>query len=612
MRFSTLAALPSGVGSPPAEVLVASGWGPAPGRQFRAVRYLGFSCGSLAEAIVLAPATAALRGEFLSLDYDALHPPAPLAPAEVREEGGLLVVELGGARRVRRIVFARSARTRDGTLGLFRLDGDRPAAEPSVTVEAGLAVAGIELEAEAPVLRAPAGLDLRPRAGRSAAPPGHDVAHETAQETAESASWHVRDTVIFELGDDFDDARFALRVTTGGGVSSLGAGDLVAVTVRSTPVNVRLGLAALPPEPEEPGADALADLLLFWPDPTSPPAPPTTEVDAGALLASALATHLSRRVEELRAAGAALPTRVDVALVAAADAPCRLRFDALQVDYHLERASLEPPQEKVVLRFPPDRLEAQEVAVLVPRGASVVSAQVEVSESRVGAGGGSGAAGTTGPLPTQGGLAVDESGWAAQRLNLADPVLATGLSLGLLPLSESAEVVAEVRAEVDGAPTGGRLAGGTVALGGAGRALWATVDLGERVLVPSGALWVCLRAARGRAVWLAGTWGAAVEAARVSAGDEEAAVLRGADVLCSLRTGSAGSAAAGAGLGLEVAGQSVAAGVPANGRVLFDVSAALSAAAAQPGSGPVTAVLRFTAQPGVLLTVYPPRVAYDL
>jgi hypothetical protein len=612
VKVSALAETPSGAAAPPGEVSVTEPWGPAPGRQFRAVRYLGFSCGDLAEGLSLDASGVQLRGEFQLLEYDALDPPDPLAVAAVRQSGAFFVVELGGVRRVRRVVFRRSTSILGGTLEVYRLDGDRPAAEPSATVESGDEVVVAD---DTPASAAEA--DARAPGKRAAA--HAPAAHPAAAHAAEQAAAHrVEDTLVFDLCDDFEGAGFALRVTADGAAASLDLADLQGITVCSTPLNPRLGLAP-PPDSSTgpaPAQDPLSSSLLFWPDPTSPPAPlinqmEAGQVDAGALLGRALKTHLARRSEELRAAGALLPGRLDVALVVAADAPCRFRFDAFGVDYHLERASLEPPQEKAVLRFPPDRAEARAAAVVLPRGARVVSARVEVSESRVGGAAGEGGAETAAPPSSQVGLAVTDAGWAAQRFDLTEPVLASGFALGVLALAEGTELTVEVRAEAGGAPVGRLLAAGTARPGQALGSLWVGVAFGQAVLVPSGPLWVCLRASRGRAVWLAGTWEAGVKAAQVAVGTAGVAVLRGAEALCSLRPAAGGSTAA-AGLRLDIDGQTVAAGPPEDGRLAFEAAAALGRVAGQPGSGPVTAALRFTAQPGALLTVYPPRVVYDV
>lgn len=594
MRASTLSTAPGGPASAPGTVPVAGGWGPDPARQFRAVSYLGLACGALAEGVEVDPETTLLRGTFLPLDYDALAPPAPLAPARVRAQGGLLLVDLGGVRRVRRVVISRNARTGRAALELYRLDGDRPAAQPTLRVERALDAAEVDWAVEETLVD----VDVR-----AAASP-HGDAHEAVHETPHGEAWRP-DEVVFPLSDAFEDVRFALGITRDGDRPALVAGDLVALAVTAEPLNPRLGLA----DPSGEGADPLADLLLFWPDPAAPPGASGAEVAAGAPLAESLAVHLSRRAAELRAGGAPLPARLDVALVAAADAPCRLRFDGFAVEYHLARVSLEPPGEKLVLRFPPDRVETREASVLVARGARMLEGRVEVLLGRAAGSGGAASQGVGIPA-LAGGLAVTEAGWSARRLDVAEAALAWGVDVALLPLAPGTEVAVEVREDAGGGPAGRLLAGGRVEPGAAGGARWAGVGFGAAVLVPSGPLWVRLRATRGRAVWLAGDWGPDVEAALLSAGGDDVAVLRGGQPLCSLRVAAA--AATGRGVGLEVAGVAARASGEVQGRLAFDAAAALSGAAGAPGAGPVTAVLRFTAPPGALLTVYPPKVIYDL
>jgi hypothetical protein len=200
-------------------------------------------------------------------------------------------------------------------------------------------------------------------------------------------------------------------------------------------------------------------------------------------------------------------------------------------------------------------------------------------------------------------------------VDLAEAVLAEGLTLGLLGLTPGAELTVEVRADAGGTPAGLRLASGSLALGAPGRALWARVAFGEAVLVPSGPLWVLVRAARGKAVWLAGAWEAGVEAAQVSADAEDVAILQGAEALCALHKGAGtpSGGSSGGGLRLVVGGTAAAPTPAAQGPVAFDAAAGLSEALGQAGAGdPATLALHFWADPGTLLTVYPPRVVYDL
>ncbi len=214
---------------------VTSPVGTPPLRTFREVLYLRFTAGGLAEELALDPANTVFRAGFQPLEYNALQPGAPVAPAGRRTLDGALVVELEAPRRLLSVQLAPQKVQETGfTLLVHRLDGQAIAEKPTAAA------------AQAP-----------------------------------EQTFHF----------DFTGALFALRLRdkTGQNVS-LAIGDVRAVNVQADPAGARIGIALLP-DPAEPGADPLAAPALFWP--VSGDAVPT-EADAGPALAEALERQLAR------------------------------------------------------------------------------------------------------------------------------------------------------------------------------------------------------------------------------------------------------------------------------------------------------------------------------
>lgn len=536
---AAVSASPGGSPVAPGSRSVTSPAGTPPLRAFRDVLHLRFAAGGLAEEIALVPGldpeATVLRARFAPLDYDALQPGAPLAPAAVRAADGSLVVELDAPRRLLFVRLAPQRTPEPGfTLRVHRLDGQATAEKPTATAVQGSAGA-----------------------------------------------------FFF----DFTDARFALRLQDGAGHAiALATTDLLAVQVRAEPAGARIGLAS-------PGDDPLASPALFWTAQDQ-----TGEVDAGSALAETLARHL--------AALTSLPAAVDVALVIAADAPCRFDLQALEVPYRLVRLS--PGKE--VVRFAGSGAADRPVLLRLPGGAAVVSATLETVPSLRGGRPVPGGSGESAGEPVEKtGVRVTGRTWVAQKITPAQAVAVTGIAAGLLGLDRGAELTLELREDHQGEPTGRKLAEGSLTLEQAGRRVWSTVFLSTPVILPAQPYWLLLTAAGGEAVWLARSGEAAVRVLdRPAAPSARQVDLQGLETLYRLLTLENRKSETPA-LELRLGDTAVAETAEReDGRTSFDLAAALTRyLAGRPAASLQDVPLAFTAAVPGLLTVYPPRIIYE-
>jgi hypothetical protein len=534
---------------------------------FRRIVALSLPTGGGADALVVDPESTKLAGSFGQVDFFA---PAAAISAP---SGGVFTVTLGAALQVRAVTLKQSP---SGKISLIRLDGAKQA-PPTATRTQGQAFDD---------------------------PPA-----------------------------DFTDRRFAVRAETAAGVPDASAG-LDKITLRSRPIRARLALSA-------PGQEAVA--VAFWSGPPTPGA--VTVTGAAPAFAAALQAYLGALAAPPGAA-------VAVSLVAESDAPCTLTLTQVAAGYRLVRARFageHSGKPKAVLRFRAGTVAPAAVAVELPGGADVVAASVATSEALPAA------------LPPSGdwtaraadlggvkrGVHVVPGHPAAARLEAGGGVRASRVALGVHVLEAPAELQVQLVADRDSEPSGPPLAEGSIAIAGAdrragptpsgtavstgaaavsspgqagpapngaaglaaaisaGRRAWVTAAIGELPLPAGTAYWIVLSAARGAVVWLAG---AGPPETVVRGRDGEA--LAGLAVLAELLAAPVALEAAvetATPLALAVGDVAVASPPATTGARTFEITAALHA---QPAGAPVPLTFRAVGPGNV--TVYPPRVEYDL
>jgi hypothetical protein len=168
----------------------------------------------------------------------------------------------------------------------------------------------------------------------------------------------------------------------------------------------------------------------------------------------------------------------------------------------------------------------------------------------------------------------------------------------------------ELQPDRDGRPGGSALARGTLELGPAGAATWATMFFSDSAVLGSGRTWILLRAASGAAVWLGE---AAEEELRLLVLGDDGVPAREA-ALPSLRPSYRifsrdRPIASKPAVALRVGDTVVVPGPDG----AYDVAAALAEAVAANDSGGTVAIpLTFVAAVGGTVSVPPPRIEYTL
>lgn len=584
--------------------------GTPPLRIFRRTLHFRISTGGSAEALEI-DSDATLRGSFAALDYDALDADEPALRATVGSLAGGVVVTLDAPRRVLRVTLPRSAGPTGSRLEFYRLDGDTPSGEPTVTAVREQTGSVVDKVARG------FGEGREGRGSRAAASPGEQLLDHGAA-----------DNVAFQTSSrynvDFTDARFLLRLTTSAGASlPLSPANIQSVTVRGYPTNPRIGLA-FPPDAATP-ADPVAASFFWRADGevgTTTPAEAGT-VDAGSELAAELdraARRFSDALADAAPEGAPplLPAHLDVALVLESDAPCVLRpptsGDAFRLRIRRVRESFADGAPKRVLRFQPGSTSAEMVLGL-PGGVALASAEtgldVSVAADRSSSGAGTGAGG--GDFADGTGVRSTTGRRVAQRVQLEQATSVSGIAVAVMPLTRDTEAALELRADVAGTPDGGVLASGPVTLARAGRAGWSVVGLAAPVVVSTAPHWLVLTVGSGAVVWMTQANGGGV---RVLAGGGTAASgssgIDGVSALYDLRTRAGAAAEAAPPLEISAGGQAVALVARDDGRFSADLTAAVQASvSAAPAGSMVSVPIRFATVDRGVVTVYPPRVVYD-
>jgi hypothetical protein len=260
-----------------------------------------------------------------------------------------------------------------------------------------------------------------------------------------------------------------------------------------------------------------------------------------------------------------------------------------------------------VLRFGERAVAEATVAIELPAGATVIKATVSTQEALL-------ADRPVGEVPVDPtsseshvGLHLGGEGTAAVGLAVETAISATGIALPLVALATGAEVAVELQEDYLGAPSGKQLAAAAAALSSPGVVGWTTVFF-DPVVLPSGTVWLVLRAAKGEAVWLAAT----AEASRLRVlrtsddGTSAESLLPGLVPRYELYSRS-GEARERPATTLSVGNTAIPAEREGD-RATFDLTTALQPLATGGGTVPLT----FTASVAGTVTVDPPHVEFDL
>lgn len=588
--------------------------GALPLRVFRRTLHLRVSSGGLAESIQVEPA-AQLRGTFGALDYDALTAAEPALRATISPLAGGVLVEMDTPRRILRITIP-SLRAGPGSkLELYRLDGDTPAGEPTLTVtrqnEALLAQKGSSA----------VGIGLTRSAGaRAAVGIGTGIIHS---DEADFDQVYLQRSAVFPV--DFTDARFLLRLTgSTGSALTLNVGDVETVRVRGYPTNPRIGLS-VPPTPDETADPGAA--VFFWraTGEVGNGTPASAGIaDAGDALSAELARALARLVEAIGdAAGSGapphLPQHIDAALVLESDAPCVLQpastGEPFRLEHHAVRRSFDDGAPKRVLRFEAGRSASHQLSLTLPASVALRKASLELDVSvAADRAGGSGTGGAPGGGGTGGGslgVRITSGRPVAQRVQLAEAMSVSSAAVAVMAATARAEAMLALREDAGGVPEGRVLAEGALSLGRPGEIAWSSIALARPAVVSTAPHWLVLSVSSGSAVWLGASNGGGLRAFNDGVGwsDLEEPTLA---ALHELRTRAGSAADAPPALELSLGSTATPLTPLENGRFVADLSAAAQplVSAGAPGAL-VSVTLSVAGSARGVVTLYPPHVVYD-
>jgi hypothetical protein len=291
-------------------------------------------------------------------------------------------------------------------------------------------------------------------------------------------------------------------------------------------------------------------------------------------------------------------------------------MSALSVQYHLARKSYISPGPKQILRFPGSGLTSGQVAVQLPRQATIQSATLTVSESL--RGGRLAGAATPESLERQlaqsKGVYLSGERWAASAIQLAEAGSVCGLLLAILNLTGDTELQVELQEDWRGAPAGHALVSSPLRPAQAGTRRWEKTTFPAATVLPGGSYWLLVKAAAGQAVWLAAEQAAGrtlmFAQQEGAAGWVQRRTIRGMQALyCFLAPDGETSSA----LTLRCGDQAAALVSAENDVLTFDLAKSLSDFLATLGdASPATIPLAFASTAQGILTVYPPHIEYEM
>jgi hypothetical protein len=287
--------------------------------------------------------------------------------------------------------------------------------------------------------------------------------------------------------------------------------DSTFAVVRTTPIKpsppltstsalTKLQVTSFPSHPRISIASSnLSDATVFWNAPgevgMGTPAA-QGHVTAGAALVGALQTLLDRALTS------GSQPHIDIALVIESDAPCLFTITSLAINFRFILEAFPDGAAKRILRFGASLPSKQPLRFEIPAEAIISHATLRLSTSLRSDQHLDSAAGET-LLSQSSGIEVNTTHWVAQQLVPSVAAVATGLTLGMLPLEEGSEIVVELREDLDGLPTGKLLASGTLNVGVAGQRAWARLLFAQPLILSAQPYWVMAKMSRNTAIWLA-------------------------------------------------------------------------------------------------------------
>ena len=471
-----------------------------PNRTFREILYLRFGPVGLAEELIIDHEATSLIGKFSYYDYDAVNIAEPSLRATKIQFGDGVRVTLGSPRKVISIRINPSKIPGLGyILEFFRIDGQALSETPTSTSLSPPLTFLKDNQAQEV-----GGLFVSPSPERTFnVNPSHAHKVRAMEEHAAPASFFV----------DFTDAQFVVRLKKlDGPYISIVPSDITEIKIRSYPTGPRIGIA-YPLEPIQGNFIDPSEAIFFWQNAgeieTTVPED-LSMVDAGESLATELERGIPRLLERRRElfhgnGPEKEQSFFDIGLVMESDAPCRFNTTKFNISYLYARESWGNGQPKQVLHFNGEQVTTQQISFQLPQGAVVASATLVATESFYGphAQVENGGAELFQSLRDHDiGNNITNTRWVAQSITHPEMRSISGIALGLLPMNEETHLQIEIQEDFQGQPSGRKLLCEILRVGQPGRRDWSMLWFKKSIILSTQPHWLLLTTLCGQVIWL--------------------------------------------------------------------------------------------------------------
>ena len=387
------------------------------------------------------------------------------------------------------------------------------------------------------------------------------------------------------LNQQFVAQKFAIRLIDDETPQAFNTGQIVRIRIKSYPTTPTVGLL-----------DS-GKVIPLWQT-----AGEIGKTSPGDHLSLNLSNPIQRYLDSLES----LPT--SVMLVAESDAPCQVHIEDATIEYYLRRTSFfsDPTVPKKTLKFEQPALTPETVAVDVPAHEQLRTTTVEITDSLKSVPASFPTDDST-HLHQRTGIHTSPDYWIAQPLTPDNAQRVHGLRLGLLALQPDTQLTVELQSDAQGQPSGEVLAKTSLVLPSVDHPRWYSLSL-EPVVLQVQRYWCLLYGAKGSAVWLttAESPGACLFSQTAQIFQTVAHFPQQKALLQLSRPTAHGEVSTPEDILFWINGQPIFPKRQAN-RLTVELSNLLS-----PSALSQTETLTIAAQVPGFLTVYPPKIDYEL
>jgi hypothetical protein len=305
---------------------------------------------------------------------------------------------------------------------------------------------------------------------------------------------------------------------------------------------------------------------------------------------------------------------LELELVIESDAPCYFTISQFTIHYSLARHSLPSGESKQVLRFAHDQPEQQNLGFEIPGPTTLTQATLRLAGDGSSPDPGNTSTASSGlqssllELPDENGLRLDPSHRWSSPLELSEPILSSGLDVLVSALNPNTHLYLEIVADNDGPSGGERLASCDAQLSSPHRPQLLRFTLDTPLLLQPGTYWLMLESREGAAVWRLQPQ----TNARILPWGENSGEGIAITDLAGIATWVAANGPAAAPQRfpeITVEGQPLPLTLDGNDWV-YDMTSSLGTSIA--GSGLLSKELSILACGPKSVTIYPPRIEYEL